>query len=148
MTYSNILVAIDLTDEAEDVLGKARQVANQHGQARLSVVTVIRPLTHSFSGLDAAGMAAAAPIEAQMRTQAREQLDELAAKYDIPKDATHLREGQPAAEIRALAEESAADLIVIGTHGRHGLGLLLGSTANGVLHGVPCDTLTVKIPTG
>ncbi len=38
-----------------------------------------------------------------------------------------------------------ADLIVLGTHGRHGLGLILGSTANGVLHGASCDVLAVRI---
>jgi len=38
-----------------------------------------------------------------------------------------------------------ADLIVVGSHGRHGLSLLLGSTANAVLHGAPCDVLAVRI---
>ncbi len=147
MTYKNILVAIDLTDEAEEVLDKAREMANQSSQATLSVVNVVRPLTHSFSGMDAAGIAAAAPIESQLRNQAKAQLEALAAKYDIPPGAVYLRDGQPAAEIRHLADEQNIDLIVIGTHGRHGLGLLLGSTANGVLHGVPCDVLTIKIPT-
>jgi universal stress protein A len=53
--------------------------------------------------------------------------------------------GSPAVEIRELAASLGVDLIVIGTHGKHGLGLLLGSTANAVLHGVPCDVLAVKI---
>lgn len=44
-----------------------------------------------------------------------------------------------------MAEEQKADLIVIGSHGRHGLGRLLGSTANGVLQGAPCDVLAVRI---
>jgi universal stress protein A len=34
---------------------------------------------------------------------------------------------------------------VIGTHGRHGLGLLLGSTVNAVLHGLDTDALAVRI---
>jgi universal stress protein A len=53
--------------------------------------------------------------------------------------------GAPAHEIRAAAEEVGADLIVLGTHGRHGLGLLLGSTANGVLHGATSDVLAVRV---
>jgi len=44
-----------------------------------------------------------------------------------------------------LAEKINADLIVLGTHGRHGLGLMLGSTANAVLHGAPCNVLTVMV---
>ncbi|TNF89176.1 MAG: universal stress protein, partial [Gammaproteobacteria bacterium] len=38
-----------------------------------------------------------------------------------------------------------ADVIVVGSHGRHGLALLLGSTANGVLHGATCDVLAVRV---
>jgi universal stress protein A len=55
--------------------------------------------------------------------------------------------GKPAAEIKLLAEELKAGLIVIGSHGRHGLGMILGSTANGVLHGASCDVLAVRIKT-
>ena len=43
------------------------------------------------------------------------------------------------------ATEQACDLIVVGSHGRHGLALLLGSTANDVLHGAPCDVLAVHL---
>jgi universal stress protein A len=35
--------------------------------------------------------------------------------------------------------------VVVGSHGRHGLALLLGSTANGVLHGSPTDVLAVRV---
>ena len=40
---------------------------------------------------------------------------------------------------------AVARLIVVGSHGRHGLALLLGSTANGVLHHAKCDVLAVRI---
>ena len=53
--------------------------------------------------------------------------------------------GSPADEIHHMAEKLNADLIVIGTHGQSGLRLLLGSTANAVLHGVKRDVLAVKI---
>jgi universal stress protein A len=49
------------------------------------------------------------------------------------------------AEIFSLVDEVAADLIVVGTHGRHGVGLLLGSTATSVIHGTPCDVLSVRV---
>lgn len=58
-----------------------------------------------------------------------------------------LVEGDPAAEIVRLAKEKAADIIVMGTHGRNGLGrLLLGSVAEAVLRMAPCPVLTLKTP--
>lgn len=47
-----------------------------------------------------------------------------------------------------LAKEQRCDLIVVGSHGRHGLALLLGSTANDILHGAPCDVLAVRLKNG
>jgi universal stress protein A len=47
--------------------------------------------------------------------------------------------------ILEAAVEHQADLIVVGSHGRHGFALLLGSTANAVMHGAPCDVLAVRI---
>jgi nucleotide-binding universal stress UspA family protein len=56
-----------------------------------------------------------------------------------------LREGDPAQEILHTAEETKADLIVMGTHGRTGLRrLLMGSVAEVVLRKAPCPVLTVK----
>jgi nucleotide-binding universal stress UspA family protein len=58
-----------------------------------------------------------------------------------------LAEGEPATEILKVAQEVNAELIVMGTHGRTGLGrLLLGSVAEQVLRKAPCPVLTVKIP--
>jgi len=53
----------------------------------------------------------------------------------------------PATEILRLAREIACDLIVMGTHGRTGLGrLLMGSVAEEVVRKAPCSVLTVKTP--
>jgi len=55
--------------------------------------------------------------------------------------------GNAAAEIVALAKDEKCDLIVIGTHGRSGVGrLLLGSVAEAVLRRAPCPVLTLKMP--
>ena len=86
-----------------------------------------------------------ATIEHQAEVAARAQLEDLARTIDVEVTDVHVKIGGPALEIRQGAENLEVDLIVIGTHGRHGLGLLLGSTANGVLHGVKCDVLTVRI---
>ena len=63
----------------------------------------------------------------------------------IPAGNRHLLMGRPETEIHNVAEEIGADLIVVGSHGRHGLALIFGSTANGVLHGATCDVLAVRV---
>ena len=58
-----------------------------------------------------------------------------------------LRRGEPAAEILTVAADVAADLIVMGTHGRGGLSrLVLGSVAEMVMRKAPCPVLTVRAP--
>jgi nucleotide-binding universal stress UspA family protein len=58
-----------------------------------------------------------------------------------------LEEGDPANEILRLAREYHCDLIVMGTHGRRGLGrLLMGSVAEQVVRKAPCPVVTVKTP--
>ena len=58
-----------------------------------------------------------------------------------------LAEGDPATEILRTAGESRCDLIVMGTHGRTGLGLLLmGSVTEKVVRQAPCPVLTTRLP--
>ena len=53
--------------------------------------------------------------------------------------------GEPAAAIVQAAIDRAVDLIVLGTHGRHGLAhLILGSVAEAVVRTAPCPVLTVR----
>lgn len=55
--------------------------------------------------------------------------------------------GEPATEIVELAKEEGVDLIVMGTHGRTGLGrLLMGSVAESVVRRAPCPVFTFKEP--
>jgi len=84
-------------------------------------------------------------IQDQIQDTAKSQLREFATGLNIPKENQHLVFGRPETEIHSLASEINADLIVVGSHGRHGLALLLGSTANSVLHGSPCDVLAVRV---
>ena len=145
MTYSNILVAVDTTDEADDVIRVAREIAEQK-DATISTVTVIRPLADFYVNLyTTLEDSVDGEIDARAAERASEWLSDLLKRLDIDASAVNVVIGTPAVEIRHLAEKIGADLIVLGTHGRHGLGLMLGSTANGVLHGAPCDVLAVKV---
>jgi nucleotide-binding universal stress UspA family protein len=58
-----------------------------------------------------------------------------------------LAEGDEAGEILRAAREVGADVVVMGTHGRSGLGrALMGSVAEQVVRKAPCPVLTVKTP--
>jgi len=46
--------------------------------------------------------------------------------------------------VQRFAKEQNVDLIVVGTHGQHGLTALLGSTTEGVAHMAPCDVLVIR----
>ncbi|NJN52663.1 MAG: universal stress protein [Gammaproteobacteria bacterium] len=147
MAYKKILVAVDLTDEAEEVLQQAQETAKQNG-AELSLLSVVKPINQVYAGFDVAALSAdAAMIEQDAVRQANERLATLGKQFGVPATRCEVGRGSPSFEIREAAKKKGVDLIVIGTHGRHGLGLLLGSTANGVLHGAPCDVLTVRIGT-
>ena len=54
---------------------------------------------------------------------------------------------RPESEIPTQAKALGSDLIVLGSHARWGLALLLGSTTDGVMHGADCDVLAVKVDT-
>lgn len=145
MGYQHVLAAIDLTEEAHEVLERARQVADEH-KARLSVCSVVKPLTHVYGGLDMmAYTQASVSFEEQALEQARAQVETEAGKVKVSADDVHVGLGAPSTRIVETARSLGADLIVTGSHGKHGLGLLLGSTANGVLHQAECDVLTVRI---
>lgn len=145
MAYRHVLAAVDLSEESTQVLEKARSQAEQSG-ARLSVVTVVKPLTQVYGGIDMAPLAGSTvSFEEQAMEQGEKQLRELAGRYGVAPEDVHAVLGSPAHDIRELASRLDVDLIVIGTHGRHGLGLLLGSTASAVLHGVERDVLAVRV---
>ena len=143
-----ILIALDATEEAEEVLEGATSL-DPRSSAEFHVITVVPPLLGGVSGMDGATFAASWPLRDMEETIVQEtarNIRERVAAFGIPPDRVVTRIGRPAVEIKTYAEKLGADLIVIGSHGRHGMsGLVLGSTANGVIHGSPCDVLTVRI---
>lgn len=139
--YSNILVAIDLNDEAEPVSKKACALAEMTG-AKLHFIHVTEPLSYAYGGDVPMDLSA---IQAQLQDHAQQRLDEFMQSHNLQDCGQVLCNGHIENEVHRVAEEIGADLIVVGSHGRHGLALLLGSTSNSVLHGATCDVLAVRI---
>ncbi|XKH00976.1 universal stress protein [Marinobacter nauticus] len=140
-TYKKMLVAIDLTEEAPQVLAKARTLADSQ-DAELMLVHVVEPVGYAYGGDIPMDLS---ELQDQLDKAAREQLGKYGEEYGIEKVNQIVTVGRPESEVHSLVKEHDIDLVVVGSHGRKGFQLLLGSTANGVLHGTECDVLAVRI---
>ncbi len=140
--YQHIVVAVDLSPEAQQVLARAQDLAAHYG-ARISLVHVVEPVVTDV----AYDLMPAVPVEIEtdLVERARQYLESLAEEAGLSDSQRLVEVGSVKGELLRLAEEQGVDLIVVGTHGRHGVSMMLGSTANAVLHGTPCDVLAVRV---
>ena len=137
--YNTVLVPVDVFSDYSQILAKAMRVASEPKNVHLLYVAF--PQTN----VEPYGLFLERDYSQDVQEQAMTKLKDIAAINNIPDTNVNVEIGSPADEIHHLAEKLNADLIVIGTHGQSGLRLLLGSTANAVLHGVKRDVLAVKI---
>lgn len=145
MAYKKVLLAVDFAADNDEIVKKALEASEQN-KAELLIIHVNEPMAAAYSSMPmGAWDQQIAQIDADLRKHSEEQLRALSTKLNVTSDNQFVRPGRPAYEIKQLAEEQNVDLIVLGTHGQHGIGLLLGSTASGVVHGVGCDVLVVRV---
>jgi universal stress protein A len=138
--YKHILLATDLTDEAEFIFKKVRSIRSYTG-AKLSLIHVVEPMpgySYAYLGIE--------DIEGQLIEESRIELAKIGEILEVDKKDQWIEVGPTKSKIHAVAEKIGADLIICGSHGRHGLSLLLGSTANAILHGAKCDVFVVRLP--
>jgi len=141
--YKHILLAVDFYEHCEAVANRAKDLSNRY-QAKLSIIHVVDslPITDAGYGAD---IPFNMDLTAELMAGAKKRLAKLAETLAVTEDRLWLEMGSPKTEIIRVAVENKVDLIVVGSHGRHGLALLLGSTANGVLHHATCDVLAVRL---
>ena len=144
--YKNILVAVDFSDAVDIVIKKAVDVVQRnHAQMHLlHVVEYLPPMDIGYEPVVITNWALDSDV---LVKHATENLQKLCDKHHLADVKTAVVVGAAKYEICNYARENNCDLIIMGAHGRHGIRLLLGSTANGVLHEMPCDVMAVKIIT-
>lgn len=138
--YKHILFATDLAEDTDYLVEKVRGMRDLV-KAKLSLTHVVEPLpgySYAYLGIE--------DIEGQLIEEAKQSIEKLGSKLNVPKGDQYVEVGPTKTKILKVAEDIGADLIICGSHGRHGLSLLLGSTANAILHGAKCDVLTVRLP--
>ena len=164
MPVTHVLVPTDFSDTAAHALRYAFEEARVHG-ARMTLLHVVPPgaRTDVYYVGAAAGQPGAfdpaatarlgAPWPSPPTTVVRHdmadvvltQLQDLIPPEFRHRWGTELAVGPPAETIVRIAQEQAADLIVMGTHGRTGLQhALLGSVAEKVVRLAACPVLTVR----
>ncbi len=141
--YKEVLVAVDLAD---DQLSSAllRAVERVGAGATVSIVHVLEP-AYYYYGMEPALGTLPLGFEEDLLRRATTQLAEVGRRYGVPPARQYLERGHAPTQILRLAQDKDVDLIIVGSHGRHGWRLLLGSTANAVLHGARCDVLAVRV---
>jgi universal stress protein A len=140
--YKHILLAIDLHPEGlAGIIEQGVKLAKEHN----AKITLLHVVEH----LNAYGVAQAYPsvleVEEQLVKEAKEKLAKFKKQYQIEDADSVVEAGSPKMIILDYAKEHNVDLIALGSHGRHGIQLLLGSTANAVLHHAACDVLAIRI---
>jgi nucleotide-binding universal stress UspA family protein len=140
--FQHILVPIDFGESSNEALDLAMGLADKFGAA-LSVVHAYEMPVYPYDGAFLAAPEWAEAIE----NAAKGKLDEVLAtvRAKLPRANGILRAGPAAVEILAAASEHKADLIVMGTHGRHGLErALIGSVAERVVRLSPVPVLVAR----
>jgi nucleotide-binding universal stress UspA family protein len=141
LPINNILFPTDFSERAMYAFHLAAALARDH-RAALTVLHV-----REMPPLPFAEFGTVPPVEVPTRAQLLERL----AQYEPADEGISVEfvvaDGEPGEEIVRVATERKCDLLVMGTHGRTGLGrLLMGSVAERVMRRAPCPVLTLKAP--
>lgn len=140
--YKHILLATDL-DEHSHKTAKRAQMLAKHANAKLSIAHVIDHTAFIY-GSGEYSIPVEMSVEEELTQSAKDSLAKLANMVDIKSEDQHLLHGSPKVQVIELAQKMKVDLIIVGSHARHGAELLLGSTANAILHAAHCDVYAVN----
>jgi nucleotide-binding universal stress UspA family protein len=144
--FTRIVVGTDGSDTAREAVRQATDLAKLSG-ATLSIVSAYAPASTKRGGSAQRDAPADVAYELGPREDINLVLDSAAAeaKKEGIEAQTHPVEGDAAEAILSVAEQTKADLIVVGNKGMSGARrFLLGSVPNKVAHHTPCSVIIVR----
>jgi universal stress protein A len=140
--YRKLLVLLDLTEGSERVFAAARDIAapSNAGIVALHVIEYVpaEPMGESL-------MPTQIDIDKSLVERAGPLLEDLVKRYGTAGTRARVEVGNTKAQILAVAEQEQPDLIVLGSHERHGLSIMVNFTEDTVLHAAHCDVLAVRL---
>jgi nucleotide-binding universal stress UspA family protein len=143
MTWKKILCAVDLQETSRPAIEHASELARRFG-ATLTLVHVFTPVRAAGEGVPLAAPVLTRAEEAALHGKVEEARRE-AERLSGHEVRTIVCGGSPAHEVPRIAQREEADLVVVGTHGRTGIGrAVLGSVAEGIVRHAPCAVLVAR----
>lgn len=137
--FETVVIATDGSQSAERGVLTALDIAERFGSDVHALYIV------DEDEIDASPGAIREDLEAALRSVGDEAVAFVEASAPEASVATAVREGDPADEIIAYGRDMGADLVAMGTRGRHGdHAFLLGSVAEDVVRRAPMPVLTVR----
>jgi nucleotide-binding universal stress UspA family protein len=142
LSVRNVLFATDFSATSEAALPYATAVCRRfRGTLHLVHVLSDAGLLMMTGGVDYVSMGT---IYEDANNEAKEKLEQISAHFETIPHRNYVRHGVVWKNLADIIEQNGIDLVVVGTHGRTGLGkLLLGSVAESILRHSPCPVLTV-----
>jgi universal stress protein A len=139
--YKKLLVLLDLSEDSEQVAIAGRDMA-AHSNASMIVLHVVE-----FVPVEPLGesLMPTAQIEDELINRSRERLGAFITRLGLTNATGRVEAGNTKSEILRVAEEEQVDLIVLGSHERHGLAIMVNFTEDTVLHAAHCDVLAVRL---
>ncbi len=144
--YQHILLATDFSEHSAVALKRAVELAKIY-KARLSLIHAVESVAYpvdtdflmapTYEYLD---------TDQILFDNAQERLAKIAKEIDLENVQHEVIWGSPKYAVLSYAEAQNVDLIVAGSHGRHGLARLLGSTARSLVGNASSDVVVVRIP--
>lgn len=144
--FTRIVVGTDGSETAAEAVRQAVDLAKLAG-ASLSIVSAYEPVPKRRLQAEQEGVPADVQYEIGPREDVNLVLDAAAAaaKSEGIEVQTHPVEGSPSDAVLNVAEETKADLIVVGNKGMTGARrFVLGSVPNNVSHHAPCSVMIVR----
>lgn len=144
--FDRIVVGTDGSDTAKEAVKTAIELAKL-SKADLEIVSAYEPIPSQRLKEEGEGITGDVSYVVNPREDVQFVLDKAAAdaKKAKIKVQTHPREGDPADAILDVAEETKADLVMVGNKGMTGAKrFLLGSVPNKISHHAPCDVWIVR----
>lgn len=145
MMFNKLLLALDLSPESDNLLNRVARIC-QDDMRRVHVVHVLRSGMHDLYH---------SSLDWETNLDMREARDHAIVRvnavlrrnnFQVDANRIFIRAGEPAHEIKKLAHEIEADLVIVGSHCKKGGWLELpGATTNCVLQGIDSDVMAVRV---